>query len=137
MLRQLHHPPRDDLVAEAIRQMARELRDYDAERVAGIDKALDRTVAWLSNHLGRCPTAYEVADAAGVSAEEVVEALETASAVAGPRHRQALALRCEGYDRDEIAARMGTCRCGVSRLLRGALRSGRHTAGEGFEHQAT
>ena len=74
MLEQLHHPPRDGLVAEAIRQMARELRDYDADRVSGIDETLDRTITWLANHLGRCPTAREVAAAAGLTTEEVVVA---------------------------------------------------------------
>ena len=64
---------RDGLVAEAIRQMARELREYDAERRAGIDEVLDRTIPYLFNRLGRWPTAAEAADAAGLTVEEVVE----------------------------------------------------------------
>jgi hypothetical protein len=65
-----HH---DGLLAEAIRQMARELREYDAQRRAGMDEVLDRTVQYLFNHLGRWPTAGETAQAAGVCVEDVVE----------------------------------------------------------------
>jgi hypothetical protein len=74
MLMSLHHPSPDDLVAEAIRQMARELGEYDAERVARIDETLDRIIDGLAGQLGRCPTAYEVAAVAGVTMEEVVDA---------------------------------------------------------------
>jgi len=65
-----HH---DGLLAEAIRQMARELREYDAQRRAGMDEVLDRTVQYLFNHLGRWPTAGETAQAAGVRVEDVVD----------------------------------------------------------------
>ena len=74
MLMYLHHPSGGDLVAEAIRQMARELRDYDADRMAGIEETLDGTIASLANRLGRWPTAREVAAVVGVTMEEVVDA---------------------------------------------------------------
>ena len=123
LVHELRVPPRDALVAEAIRQMARDLRDYEASRVADMSEVLDRTTEYLANHLGRCPTAAEVAEAGGVTVEEVLDDLETITAQAEPRQLKALALRCEGYDRDEIAERLGVCRCAVSRLLRGALRT--------------
>ena len=65
-----HH---EGLLAEAIRQMARELRAYDAARTAGMDEVLDRTIQYLFNRLGRWPTAAETAEAAGVCVEDVVE----------------------------------------------------------------
>lgn len=65
-----HH---DGLLAEAIRQMARELRAYDEQRRIGMDEVLDRTVQYLFNRLGRWPTAAEAAEAAGVCVEDVVE----------------------------------------------------------------
>ena len=65
-----HH---DGLLAEAIRQMARELREYDAQRTAGMEETLDRTVQWLFNRHGRWPTAAEAAEAAGVCIEDVVD----------------------------------------------------------------
>ena len=123
LLHELRVPPRDALVAEAIRQMARDLRVYESSRVADMHEVLDRTMEYLANRLGRCPTAAEVADAGGVSVEEVLDDLEAIAAQPGPRQRRALALRCEGYDRDEIAERLGVGRCAVSRLLRGALRT--------------
>jgi len=116
-------PQRDGLVAEAIRQMARDLREYESSRVADMHEVLDRTTEYLANHLGRCPTAAEVAEAGGVSVEDVLDDLETIAAQPDPRRRRALALRCEGYDRDEIAERLGVGRCAVSRLLRAALRT--------------
>jgi len=116
-------PPRDGLVAEAIRQMARDLREYESSRVADMHEVLDRTTEYLANHLGRCPTAAEVAEAGGVSVEDVLDDLETIAAQPDPRQGRALALRCEGYERDEIAERLGVGRCAVSRLLRGALRT--------------
>ena len=123
LLDELRVPPRDALVAEAIRQMARDLREYEASRVADMSEVLDRTTEYLANHLGRCPTAAEVAEAGGVSVEEVLDDLEAIAAQPDPRRRTALALRCEGYDRDEIAERLGVGRCAVSRLLRGAMRT--------------
>jgi hypothetical protein len=65
-----HH---DGLLAEAIRQMARELREYDVKRTAGIDEVLDRTIQYLFNRFGRWPTAAEAAEAAGVCVEDVVD----------------------------------------------------------------
>ena len=123
LVHELRVLPRDALVAEAIRQMARDLRAYEASRVADMSEVLDRTTEYLANHLGRCPTAGEVAEAGGLTVEEVLDDLETIAAHPDPRQRKALALRCEGYDRDEIAERLGVCRCAVSRLLRGALRT--------------
>ncbi len=65
---------REGLVAEAIRHMACELREYDAQRKEGTVEVLERTVRYLFNHLGRWPTAREAADAAGLTVEEVVDA---------------------------------------------------------------
>jgi DNA-directed RNA polymerase specialized sigma subunit len=114
---------RDGLLAESIRGMAHELGEYERTRIRDIDEVLDRSIEFLCNRLGRCPTAHEVATAGGMTIEEVLEGLEASAARESPRSRQALALRCEGYDRDEIAERLGVCRCGVSRLLRSALRT--------------
>lgn len=66
--------PRHGIVAEAIRQMARDLRDYERERLGDLDEAVDRTVVFLTNHLGRLPTPAETADAAGIEVEDVLEA---------------------------------------------------------------
>ena len=118
----LQHP-RDGLVPAAIRQMARELRDYDRASCADIGELLDRTVEWLANRLGRCPTAEEVAEAAGVRVEDVIDALEAGGGQANGRGREALALRCEGAERDAIAEQLGVCRFEVSRLLRGVCAS--------------
>ena len=65
---------RHGLVAEAIRQMARDLRDYERERVGDVEETLDRTIVALTNRLGRSPTAAEVADAAGLEVEDVIDA---------------------------------------------------------------
>jgi len=123
LLDELRALPRDALVAEAIRQMARDLREYEASRVADMSEVLDRTTEYLANRLGRCPTAAELAEAGGVSVEQVLDDLESVTARSDPRQLRALALRCEGYDRDEIAERLGVPRCAVSRLLRGAMRT--------------
>jgi DNA-directed RNA polymerase specialized sigma subunit len=119
--------PHGGVVAEAIRQMARDLRAYDQARVGDVDEALDRTVEWLANRLGRCPTAAEAARAAGLDVEDVLDTLEAARGrVAtdrpGALEREALVLRCrESLDRAAAAERLGTCRFEVSRLLRNAL----------------
>ena len=113
---------RDGLLAVAIRHMAHELYEYQRTRVSDADEVLDRTTEWLANRLGRCPTAEEAAFAAGMTVEEVLASLEDSADADGARSRWALALRCQGYDRDAIAAQIGVGRCAVSRLLRGALR---------------
>jgi DNA-directed RNA polymerase specialized sigma subunit len=112
------------LLAEALRTMARDLRDHERQRAAEMGEVLDRTIEFLANRSGRCPTVQEVAIAAGVTVEEVLDGLEAAVADGDPRARRALAMRCEGYDRDAIAESLGVCRCAVSRLLRSALRPG-------------
>jgi DNA-directed RNA polymerase specialized sigma subunit len=119
MLLPLQHP-RDGLVPAAIRQMARELREYDRACRADLDEVLERTVEWQANRFGRCPTAAEAAEASGVRVEDVIDALEACSARAAPRARDALALRCAGASRDAIAEQLGVSRLEVSRLLRGA-----------------
>ena len=121
MLIPLQHP-RDGLVPAAIRQMARELREYDRASCADVDEVLDRTVEWLSNRLGRCPTATEAAREAGIRVEDIIDALESCANTPSPRGREALSLRCGGAGRDEIAERLGVRRIEVSRLLRGAMR---------------
>ena len=109
-------------LAEALRSMARELREHERTRAAEMGELLDRTIEFLANRTGRCPTAREIAAAAGVTVEEVLDGLAATPGEADPRAGRALALRCEGYARDEIAERLGVCRCAVSRLLRAALR---------------
>jgi transcriptional regulator with XRE-family HTH domain len=82
-----------------------------------VDEVVDRSVEALANRLGRCPTVDEVAEAAGITAHDVLESLDSAR----PRMlaRTALYLRCvEGLDRAAIAERMGVRRAEVSRLLR-------------------
>ena len=68
-----HH---DGLLAEAIREMARQLHEYERTRVSDAGEVLDRTTEWLSNRLGRCPTANEAAFAADLSVETVLDVLE-------------------------------------------------------------
>jgi hypothetical protein len=65
---------REGIVPAAIRQMARDLRDYEQERLGDIDAAVDRTVTQLTRSLGRYPTVGETALAAGLDAETVLEA---------------------------------------------------------------
>ena len=76
---------RHGLVAEAIRQMAHELHEYDRVRAAGAGEVLDRSREWLENRLGRCPTAGEVAFAAGLSVEIVLDVLEERRQARGDR----------------------------------------------------
>ncbi len=74
MLReQLQVPSRDDLVAAAIRQMARDLRAHEAQHAADVGEVLDRTTTYLRNRLGRCPTPNEVARTGGIDVEDVLE----------------------------------------------------------------
>ena len=74
MLREeLQVPSRDTLVAAAIRQMARDLRDHEERRAADVGEVLDRTTTYLRNRLGRCPTPREVAGSGGIDVEDVLE----------------------------------------------------------------
>ena len=77
---------RHGLLAEAIRHMARELHEYERTRVSDAGEVLDRSREWLENRLGRCPTAGEVAFAAGLSVEIVLDVLEERRQERG--HRQ-------------------------------------------------
>jgi DNA-directed RNA polymerase specialized sigma subunit len=70
---ELQVPSRDALVAAAIRQMARDLRTYEAARVSDIGEVLDRTTTYLRNRLGRCPTPAEVAKTGGIDVEDVLD----------------------------------------------------------------
>jgi hypothetical protein len=70
----LHAQPRNGIVAEAIRQMARDLREYERERLGDIDVAVERTVVRLTTARGRHPTAAETAASAGIDVEDVLEA---------------------------------------------------------------
>ena len=112
------------LARETVRRVIADLRRYEAARIPDLDEALDRTVEALGNRLGRCPAAAEIATAAGVTVEDVLDELERARGARTAtrvRERQALFLRCtEGLERDAIAARMGVRRLEVSRLLRRA-----------------
>ncbi len=83
MLReQLEIPARDSLAAEAIRQMARDLRSYEAERAANVGEVLDRTTTYLRNHLGRTPTPAEVARAGGLDIEDIIDEISRRSRAA-------------------------------------------------------
>ena len=73
LLEALQVPSRDDLVAAAIRQMARDLREHERRRAADVAEVLDRTTTYLANRLGRCPTPDEVANASGLDVEDVLD----------------------------------------------------------------
>ena len=73
LLEQLQVPSRDDLVAAAIRQMARDLRAYERSQAADVAEVLDRTTTYLRNRLGRCPTPDEVARSGGIGVEDVLD----------------------------------------------------------------
>jgi hypothetical protein len=66
-------PSRDTLVAAAIRQMAHDLREYEAACRPDPAEVLDRTTTYLRNRLGRCPTPAEVARAGGIDVEDVLD----------------------------------------------------------------
>jgi DNA-directed RNA polymerase specialized sigma subunit len=74
LISSLQPEPRNGLVAEAIRQMARDLREYDRRRLGDVDEVLARSIVALANRLGRQPTARETADAAGLDVEDVIDA---------------------------------------------------------------
>jgi DNA-directed RNA polymerase specialized sigma subunit len=74
MLREeLQVPSRDTLVAAAIRQMARDLRAHEDERLANSGEVIERTTTYLRNRLGRCPTPAEVARTGGIDVEDVLD----------------------------------------------------------------
>ena len=73
LLEELQVPSRDDLVAAAIRQMARDLREHERRREADVAEVLDRTTTYLANRLGRCPTPGEVAKTGGLDVEDVLD----------------------------------------------------------------
>jgi DNA-directed RNA polymerase specialized sigma subunit len=83
MLReQLEIPARDSLAAEAIRQMARDLRSYEAEHAADVGEVLDRTTTYLRNRLGRTPTPAEVARTGGLDIEDIIDEISRRSRAA-------------------------------------------------------
>jgi DNA-directed RNA polymerase specialized sigma subunit len=87
-----------------------------------LDEVVDRSLTAVANRLGRCPTVAELAHAAGLEPEQVLEVLE-AGRDAPPHGVEALRARCaggQGYG--EIAARLAVSRLGVSKLLRSAVR---------------
>ena len=65
---------RNEVVEAAIREMARDLRVYEEERVAAAMGMLDATIAWLEARLGHSPSARTVAAATGISVEDVLDA---------------------------------------------------------------
>jgi len=73
LLEELQVPSRDDLVAAAIRQMARDLRAHERSRSADVAEVLDRTTTYLRKRLGRCPTPNEVARTGGLDVEDVLD----------------------------------------------------------------
>ena len=66
--------PRGGIEAEAIRQMARDLWEYERARIGDVDQRVDRAVTRLTGRLGRHPTADETAAFAGIEVEHVLEA---------------------------------------------------------------
>jgi DNA-directed RNA polymerase specialized sigma subunit len=73
LLEEQQVPSRDDLVAAAIRQMARDLHAHERSRSADVAEVLDRTTTYLRNRLGRCPTPNEVARTGGLEVEDVLD----------------------------------------------------------------
>jgi hypothetical protein len=74
MLLEVHQvPSRDGLVAAAIRQMARDLREHERRRSADVAEVVERTTTYLANRLGRSPTPGEVARNAGHDVEDVLD----------------------------------------------------------------
>ena len=73
LLEEQQVPSRDDLVAAAIRQMARDLRAHERARAADIPEIIDRTTTYLRNRLGRSPTPNEVARNGGIDVEDVLD----------------------------------------------------------------
>jgi DNA-directed RNA polymerase specialized sigma subunit len=65
---------REGIVPTAIREMARELREYERGRLGDVEATVDRAVAQLTRSLGRHPTARETAAFAHLEVEDVVEA---------------------------------------------------------------
>ena len=64
---------RNELVEEAVRQMAIALADHERERLATAATTIEPITAWLEAQLGHTPTAATVAAAAGLDVEDVVE----------------------------------------------------------------
>jgi hypothetical protein len=71
--RALDIPARDTLVAAAIRQMARDLRAYEARHAGDVGELVDRTTRDLRGRLGRAPTPAEVARTGGLDVEDVLD----------------------------------------------------------------
>jgi DNA-directed RNA polymerase specialized sigma subunit len=66
-------PAREGIVPTAIREMARDLREYERARLGDVEARVDRTVVGLTRSLGRYPTAAEAATVAGLDVEDVLE----------------------------------------------------------------
>ncbi len=112
---------RDVVLAELRRTMlARRHRADDV--VLGVIEELTRS-------LGRCPRVTEVAAAADVEVEAVLDAIAAPPAADATRpgraseHRELWMWLRGGLSRDEIARRTGTSRLEVSRRLRASVRS--------------
>ncbi len=95
------------------------------------DHVVQRLVEELRRELGRCPRVTEVAAAAGLEIEDVLEAL-TAPAPPAPlragrasEHRELWMWLRGGLGREEIARRSGASRLEVARRLRASLRARR------------
>ena len=73
LLEELQVPSRNGLVAAAIRQMARDLREHERARTGDVAEILDRTTTYLRNRLGRSPTPEEVAETGGIDVEDVLD----------------------------------------------------------------
>jgi DNA-directed RNA polymerase specialized sigma subunit len=63
----------NEVVESAIREMARELRAFDEQRLAAAAEMLEATIGWLEAELGHSPTAATVAAAVGIGIEELLD----------------------------------------------------------------
>ena len=105
-----------------------ELRRTLLARRVPSDDEVQRLVDALTRDLGRCPRVTEVAAAAGLEVEDVLEPL-TAAATVAPRagraseHRELWMWLRGGLGREEIARRTGVTRLEVARRLRASLRA--------------
>ena len=106
-----------------------ELRRTLLARRVPPDDVVQRVVAELTRELGRCPRVTEVAAAAGVEVEDVLEAITAPSGPEPPRagraseHRELWMWLRGGLGREEIARRTGGTRLEVARRLRASLRA--------------
>jgi RNA polymerase sigma-B factor len=76
-----------DLSTHAVRSMLRALRRHRAAWTPDLDEAVRRTDVALGNRLGRRPTASELAGAAGIDIEDILDVLERRRAARHPTQK--------------------------------------------------